>query len=120
MNRENNQTKLQTAQIGANARLQAAQISAAARRSSGGKAGNKWVNTIQDKGRYAYQSIGEEGSPGTAYTDPDDHNVEDYRQALISFKHSGEADDDDIAWIDNELENLKNKYQKNYEVYAGS
>ncbi len=58
--RDNNITKLQVANVGANSRVEAARISATNRRNSGGGGGKsaiKWANKLEDMGRYAYQSI---------------------------------------------------------------
>jgi hypothetical protein len=46
------------------------------------------------------------------FSDPDDHNVKDYYNALIDFKESGDADENDKAWANQELENLQEAVEK--------
>lgn len=120
--------QLQAAEIQAAATRAAAAARAAATRggagggssksSNGGitKSQNGWINKLQTMKRYAYQSLGTPGNPGTMFSDPDDHNVEEYRKALIDFQESGDADENDKAWAAQELENL----QKDIEVVSRS
>lgn len=118
--------QMKLAQINAEAQKAAASARAAAAAKSGGGSGgtggrsgggltkvqNGWINKLQDKKRYAYQSLGTPGNPGTMFSDPDDHNVKDYYNALIDFKESGDADENDKAWANQELENLQEAVEK--------
>jgi hypothetical protein len=118
--------QMKLAQINAEAQKAAASAREAAAAKSGGGSGgtggrsgggltkvqNGWINKLQDKKRYAYQSLGTPGNPGTMFSDPDDHNVKDYYNALIDFKESGDADENDKAWANQELENLQEAVEK--------
>ena len=90
--------------------------------SSGGRAGihggrgsddmtksqNGWLNKLQTLKQRAYQSLGTPDKPGTMFSDNDDHNVENYREELYKFRESGDADESDKDWVDQELERLQN------------
>ena len=115
---DNNATKLKVANLNGQYGLQKAQISANARGSKAGKGAIGWRNKLNHLGELAYQSIGEDGIPGTAYNDADDHNVASYAAALDEFMQSSEADEDDIRWAKQEKERLSGKYQNNLQVYS--
>ena len=81
--------------------------------SSGGEKGptksqNGWINKLQTLKQLAYQSLGTPDKPGTMFSDDDDHNVENYREELYKFRESGDADESDKDWVDQELERLQN------------
>ena len=114
MNHEDNQTKLDVANINGQYQLRTANIKGA----TGGKGAIGWRNKLNHLGELAYQSIGEDGTPGTAYNDADDHNVAAYAAALDEFMQSSEADEDDIRWAKQEKERLSGKYQNNLQVYS--
>ena len=114
MNHEDNQTKLDVANINGQYQLRTANIKGA----TGGKGAIGWRNKLNHLGELAYQSIGEDGIPGTAYNDADDHNVAAYAAALDEFMQSSEADEDDIRWAKQEKERLSGKYQNNLQVYS--
>lgn len=77
---------------------------------SGGmtKSQNGWLNKLQTLKQLAYQSLGTPDKPGTMFSDEDDHNVENYREELYKFRESGDADESDKDWVDQELERLQN------------
>lgn len=76
---------------------------------SGGmtKSQNGWLNKLQTLKQLAYQSLGTPDKPGTMFSDEDDHNVENYREELYKFRESGDADESDKDWVDQELERLQ-------------
>lgn len=81
--------------------------------SSGGEKGptksqNGWINKLQTLKQLAYQSLGTPDKPGTMFSDDNDHNVENYREELYKFRESGDADESDKDWVDQELERLQN------------
>ncbi|WP_028129097.1 hypothetical protein [Selenomonas sp. AE3005] len=114
MNHEDNQTKLDVAHINGEYHIRGANIKGA----TGGKSAIGWRNKLNHLGELAYQSIGEDGIPGTAYSDADDHNVAAYADELHKFMESSEADEDDIRWAKQELERVSGKYQNNLQVYS--
>lgn len=77
---------------------------------SGGetKSQNGWLNKLQTLKQLAYQSLGTPDKPGTMFSDENDHNVENYREELYKFRESGDADENDKDWVDQELERLQN------------
>ena len=77
---------------------------------SGGatKSQNGWLNKLQTLKQLAYQSLGTPDKPGTMFSDENDHNVENYREELYKFRESGDADESDKDWVDQELERLQN------------
>ena len=77
---------------------------------SGGttKSQNGWINKLQTLKQLAYQSLGTPDKPGTMFSDENDHNVENYREELYKFRESGDADENDKDWVDQELERLQN------------
>lgn len=72
------------------------------------KSQNGWLNKLQTLKQLAYQSLGTTDKPGTMFSDEDDHNVENYREELYKFRESGDADESDKDWVDQELERLQN------------
>lgn len=115
------EAKLKAAQISAAARERAAQISASRPRSSGGGGGNGsrgglsksqngLLNKLKTLREYAYQSMGTVYNPGTTFSDEDDHNVDEYRQALVEAKKSGDVDEEDREWLQEQLNELENTY----------
>lgn len=72
------------------------------------KSQNGWLNKLQTLKQLAYQSLGTHDKPGTMFSDEDDHNVENYREELYKFRESGDADESDKDWVDQELERLQN------------
>lgn len=72
------------------------------------KSQNGWLNKLQTLKQLAYQSLGTPDKPGTMFSDEDDHNVENYREELYKFRESGDADESDKDWVDQELERLQN------------
>lgn len=72
------------------------------------KSQNGWLNKLQTLKQLAYQSLGTSDKPGTMFSDEDDHNVENYREELYKFRESGDADESDKDWVDQELERLQN------------
>ena len=72
------------------------------------KSQNGWLNKLQTLKQLAYQSLGTPDKPGTMFSDKDDHNVENYREELYKFRESGDADESDKDWVDQELERLQN------------
>lgn len=72
------------------------------------KSQNGWLNKLQTLKQLAYQSLGTSDKPGTMFSDEDDHNVENYREELYKFRESGDADESDKDWCDQELERLQN------------
>lgn len=72
------------------------------------KSQNGWLNKLQTLKQLAYQSLGTSDKPGTMFSDGDDHNVENYREELYKFRESGDADESDKDWVDQELERLQN------------
>lgn len=81
--------------------------------SSGGEKGptksqSGWLNKLQTLKQLAYQSLGTPDKPGTMFSDDNDHNVENYREELYKFRESGDADESDKDWVDQELERLQN------------
>ena len=72
------------------------------------KSQNGWLNKLQTLKQLAYQSLGTSDKPGTMFSDKDDHNVENYREELYKFRESGDADESDKDWVDQELERLQN------------
>jgi hypothetical protein len=113
------EAKLKAAQISAAARERAAQISASRPRSSGGGSGsrgglsksqNALLNKLKTLREYAYQSMGTVYNPGTTFSDEDDHNVDEYRQALVDAKKSGDVDEEDREWLQEQLNELENTY----------
>lgn len=68
---------------------------------------NGWLNKLQTLKQLAYQSLGTPDKPGTMFSDEDDHNVENYREELYKFRESGDADESDKDWVDQELERLQ-------------
>lgn len=108
---------LKKAQIGADTAVQVANIRGAGKSggSSGGsksggttKSQNGWINKLQTLKQLAYQSLGTPDKPGTMFSDENDHNVENYREELYKFRESGDADENDKDWVDQELERLQN------------
>lgn len=71
------------------------------------KSQNGWLNKLQTLKQLAYQSLGTPDKPGTMFSDEDDHNVENYREELYKFRESGDADESDKDWVDQELERLQ-------------
>lgn len=69
---------------------------------------NGWINKLQTLKQLAYQSLGTPDKPGTMFSDENDHNVENYREELYKFRESGDADENDKDWVDQELERLQN------------
>lgn len=115
------EAKLKAAQISAAARERAAQISASRPRSSGGGGGNGsrgglsksqngLLNKLKTLREYAYQSMGTVYNPGNTFSDEDDHNVDEYRQALVEAKKSGDVDEEDREWLQEQLNELENTY----------
>lgn len=108
---------LKKAQIGADTAVQVANIRGAGK-SGGGSGGSKsggttksqngWINKLQTLKQLAYQSLGTPDKPGTMFSDENDHNVENYREELYKFRESGDADENDKDWVDQELERLQN------------
>lgn len=108
---------LKKAQIGADTAVQVANIRGAGK-SGGGSGGSKsggttksqngWINKLQTLKQLAYQSLGTPDKPGTMFSDENDHNVENYREELYKFRESGDADESDKDWVDQELERLQN------------
>ena len=111
---DNNATKLKVANINGEYKIRAANIKG----STPSKSAIGVRNKLNHLGELAYQSIGEDGSPGTAYSDADDHNVAAYVDELHKFIQSPEADEDDICWAKQELERVSDKYQNNLKVYS--
>lgn len=72
------------------------------------KSQNRWFNNLQTLKQLAYQSLGTPDHPGTMFSDEDDHNVENYREELYKFRESGDADESDKDWVDQELARLQN------------
>ena len=70
----------------------------------------EWANKLLTKKDLAYQSMGTTYNPGTTFTDPDDHHVEEYRQALWDFMESGNCDEEDRAQAQQELDRLSNYF----------
>lgn len=108
---------LKKAQIGADTAVQVANIRGAGK-SGGGSGGSKsggttksqngWINKLQTLKQLAYQSLGTPDKPGTMFSDENDHNVKNYREELYKFRESGDADENDKDWVDQELERLQN------------
>lgn len=78
-----------------------------------GKA-REWHNKLKAAREDAYSSMGDMEHPGITFEQSEagenDHNVENYRLMLEEFKRSAEADDDDIAWANEELAKLENEF----------
>lgn len=97
--------------------------------SQGGKGSNKngltseqekWVNKLDELGELAFQAIGDINNIGETFTNPDDHRVEEYRQALMDFKASGIADKDAREIANQRLKELEDRYAEVQNVYRTS
>lgn len=106
-------------------RLAGMQLAAAkARANSGGggstgrssttptKSQRGWFNKLQTLKNLAEQSLGTPDNPGTMWSDENDHNVQNYIDALYDFRSSGDADEDDKAWVDTELQKVQDDMEK--------
>lgn len=109
-----NQTATQRYVADKNAEARVAAASSRGGSSGGSKSGgatksqNGWLNKLQTLKQLAYQSLGTPDKPGTMFSDENDHNVENYREELYKFRESGDADESDKDWVDQELERLQN------------
>ena len=91
--------------------------------SGGGKVSVKdkeWANKLLTKKNLAYQSMGTTYNPGTTFTDPDDHHVEEYRQALWDFLESSTPDEEDRATAQQELDRLSNYFNAVQTAYQAT
>lgn len=80
----------------------------------------EWANKLLTKKDLAYQSMGTTYNPGTTFTDPDDHHVEEYRQALWDFLESGTPDEEDRATAQRELDRLSNYFNAVQTAYQAT
>jgi hypothetical protein len=102
-----NRTKLQVANINGQYGLQKANISAASRgasrgRSSSEHAQRKWRDTLSTLGEAAAFAK----NSGAMENDPDNHSVEEYRQAGMKALQSGDLDDEDKAAVIDTMKDL--------------